>query len=320
MLVKSKKARPPRLEKPKKQYALHDCALYGLKGLGQLADRLQITSEELSALVEVRGGYSVWEQNGRVVQAARPLLRKIHARVATLLRRVASPNYRYSGVRDKSFISNAGQHIAPHASLKLDISKFYPSTSVHHVWKFFAHRMHCAHDVAAILAALCCFQKRHLPTGGVHSEVLAFYCHKGMLDALNERVLGRGGVMTVYVDDIVITMPGACASDLLWADRLISRARLTMNRRKSRVIGAMKEKLITGVRIYRGEIHAPAGQHRKVKLLHQAIATAADGEDVTSRIRSLQGHLDHIAQIDSKYLARARGHRAKNRRALLTSS
>ncbi|WP_205392638.1 reverse transcriptase family protein [Xanthomonas hydrangeae] len=305
------------MEKPKKQYALHDCGLYGLKGLGQLAKALQITQDELDELANLRGGYTVWNQNGRAVQQARPALRKIHARIATLLRRVASPDYRHSGVRDRSFISNAAQHIAPHASLKLDISKFYPSTSVHHVWKFFFRKMHCARDIAAILAGLCCFERRHLPTGGVHSEVLAFYCHKDMLDSLNERVVSRGGVMTVYVDDIVVTMPGACESDLHWAQRLIARARLAMNLRKSRVINADKEKLITGVLIRRGKISAPAGQHKKVKLLHEAIGSATAGDDVTPQIRSLQGHLDHIAQIDPKFLSRAKGHRAKNRLALL---
>lgn len=314
-----KRRRPPRLEKPKKQYALHDCALYGLKGIGQLADRLRVTPDELDALVELKGGYAVWEENGRTVQAARPLLRKIHARVATLLRRIAPPSYRHSGVRERSFISNAAQHVAPHASLKLDISKFYPSTSVHHVWKFFFHKMACAGDIAGVLAALCCYQGRHLPTGGVHSEVLAFYCHKGMLDAMNKRVEARGGVMTVYVDDIVVTMPGACESDLRWAERLISHARLTMNRRKSRVLSAGKEKLITGVRIYKGEVSAPAGQHRRVKDLHEEIASAPVGERMASQLRSLQGHLDHIAQIDPKYLPRAKGHRAKNRSALLPS-
>lgn len=274
-----------------------------------------LTPEELKSLVDLESGYSVWDKDGRVVQAARPVLRKVHARIATLLRRVAPPAYRHSGVRDRSFISNAMQHVGPHASLKLDISKFYPSTSVHHVWKFFARQMKCAHDVAAMLAAICCYQRRHLPTGGVHSEVLAFFCHKVMLDALNQRVVGRGGVMTVYVDDIVVTMPSASDTDLAWAQRLIAQARLTMNVRKSRVISAKSEKLITGVRIYKGGISAPAGQHRKVKALHEAIA-ATPGEKAVGQIRSLQGHLDHIAQIEPRFEGRAKGHRAKNRAAL----
>lgn len=285
--------------------------------MGQLADRLLVSREELRSLVDLQGGYRVWKQDDRVVQAAKPVLRRIHARIATLLRRVAPPHYRHSGVRDRSFLSNAMQHTELHASLKLDISKFYPSTTVHHVWKFFVHRMQCAPDVAAFLAGLCCFQKRHLPTGGVHSEVLAFYCHLGMLDALNARVAARGGIMTVYVDDIVITMPGACESDLRWAERLISRARLTMNVRKSRVIQTHKEKLITGVCIQRGKVRAPAGQHLKVKHLHEAIALGSPADDAAMNVRKLQGHLDHIAQIEPKYQARARGHRAKNRTALL---
>ncbi|WP_372017753.1 reverse transcriptase family protein [Pseudoxanthomonas sp. 10H] len=316
-LARKRKGRRQRLEKPKKQYALHDCALYGLKGVGQLADRLLLKPEGLDALVRLEGGYKVWIKEDRPVQEALPPLRRIHRRIATLLRRIQPPDYRHSGVRSKSFISNANQHLAPHASLKLDISKFYPSTTIHHVWKFFARRMRCAPDVAAILANLCCYQKKHLPTGGVHSEVLAFFCHKGMLDALNERVQERGGTMTVYVDDIVVTMPGACESDLKWAQQIIEQARLTMNVRKSRVIRANAQKLITGVRVHKGKLSAPAGQHHRVKMLHQAIAENPDPSDLTQKLRSLQGHLDHIAQIEPRYLPRAQGHRSKNRAVLL---
>lgn len=304
---------------PKKQYAIDQCALYAIKGKGQLKDRIGCTAEQLIAAASSPGAHKVWEENGRVVQAASPELRKIHARIATLLRRVQPPEYRHSGVRKRSFLTNARAHSAVQPSLKLDVSKFYPSTTAQHVRKFFLRVMKCSADIAEILTMVCCYHGRHLPTGGVHSEVLAFYCHKAMLDALHARVLARGGVMTVYVDDIVITMPTACQTDLEWAKRLMERANLTMHSRKSRVIPAKKEKLITGVRIHKGKITAPAGQHRKVKELYESIARAPDGAEPIGEIRSLQGHLDHIAQIDPTYVPRAVGNRARYKTKLIPS-
>jgi hypothetical protein len=175
-----KRKKPPRLEIPKKQYALNQCALYGIKGTQQLLSVLKWTAglAALKAEAQKPGSYSVWtEDDGRVIQAACPSLRLVHSRIAVLMRRVLPPEYRHSGIRGLSFITNAAQHCAPHASLKLDVRKFYPSTKYSHVRSFFVNEMHCAPDVAGILAHLCCYQGA-IPTGGVHSEVLAFYCHK----------------------------------------------------------------------------------------------------------------------------------------------
>jgi len=291
---------------------LNQCALYGIKGNGQLSKVLGDSLEAVVALVSANGAYKTWaEKNGRQVQAACPKLRKIHARIATLLRRIRPPEYRHSGVRKRSFLTNAAQHCGRMPTLKLDIRKFYPSTSFNHVWLFFFRTMKCSADVAHVLATICTYRSRHLPTGGVHSEVLAFYCHKSMLDALNARVTKRGGVMTVYVDDIVVTMPSACRSDLEWTKKLMERAQLTMHDRKSRVIRAAEEKMITGISIRNGRMSAPAGQHRRIKELHAQIADAGSQAEALSEIRSLQGHLDHVAQIDPKYAAKAKGNRAR---------
>lgn len=306
-----RKMHKKRLEKPKKQYALDQCALYGIKGMGQLGDILGMPVERAVELAEAPDSYKVWPQGDRMVQEARPKLRSLHARIATLLRRIEPPAYRQSGVRSRSFLTNAKKHRNSMPILKMDVSKFYPSTVHGHVWRFFRFVMKCSPDVADVLAKVCCFRRLHLPTGGVHSEVLAFYCHKRMLDLLDARVKKRGGVMTVYVDDIVVSMPSACQSDLDWARRLMAQVKLTMNVRKSRVIRASVEKMITGVSVHRGQINAPASQHRRIKELYQAIAAAKSEEETISAIRSLQGHLEHIAQIDPRFVSKAKGSRAR---------
>ena len=313
-----KKHAKRKLELPKKQYALNQCALYGIRGLGRLGVILcwRGVPAELEQFADSPNNYRTWFEDGREIQSPIDDLRAIHTRIATLLRRVQPPAYRQSGIRKRSFLTNAQQHLADDPSIKVDIRKFYPSTSFDHVRRFFKRDLQCAGDVAIVLTKLCCYRKDlghsgHLPTGGVHSEVLGFYCHKRTFDALLARTAARGGAMSVYVDDIMATMPNASLTDLEWVRRLFSCAGIEMHRGKSKVIPKQAPKTITGVIIRNGKTTAPAAQHRKLKELEVALAEAADPEEKKRIARSLVGHLDHIAQIDARFKARAVGTRGR---------
>lgn len=315
-----KRKKPPRLEIPKKQYALTDCALFGIRGIGQLLHvlRWEGSRQELEDLPTAHGSYKVWRTDqGRAIQAVNlketsgSKLRQVQARIAVLLRRVVPPEYRHSGVRGRSFITNAQQHLQDDPSIKLDIRSFYPSTTFQHVRRFFVETMRCSGDVAFLLTKLCCYQRRHLPTGGVHSEVVAFYCHKRSFDLLWERVNARGGKMSVYVDDIMLTMPGASLTDLEWARHLFARQRVKIHPGKSKVLTKRSAKVITGVEIRRGKAGAPKEQHRLIKQRFDEIRAATSADELATAAKSLIGHLDHVAQIDSRFVTRARGTRAR---------
>jgi len=307
-----------KLERPKKQYALNQCALYGIRGLGELAAILEWKENpvDLERFADRPYNYRAWTEEGRAIQAPIESLRSVQVRIATLLRRVQPPEYRHSGIRKRSFLTNAQQHLADDPSIKIDIRKFYPSTSFDHVRRFFRNDLRCAGDISVILAKLCCYRRNlgnagHLPTGGVHSEVLGFYCHKRAFDALLARAEGRGGAMSVYVDDIMVTMPNASLTDLEWVRRLFSRSGIEMHRGKSRVISKRAPKTITGVIIRNGTTHAIAAQHRKTKELEEALVAELNLEAKKKIARSLLGHLDHIAQVDARFKSRAVGARGR---------
>jgi hypothetical protein len=307
-----------KLEQPKKQYAVDQCALYGIRGLGALVSILNWRGSpaDLERFADRPNSYRVWREDGREIQAPIDDLRTIHARIAILLRRVQPPDFRHSGVRKRSFLTNARQHLVDEPSIKIDVRKFYPSTSFDHVRRCFAHDLRCAGDVAIVLAKLCCYRKDqghvgHLPTGGVHSEVLGFYCHKKVFDALLARTKARGGTISVYVDDIMATMPNASLTDLEWVRRLFSRAGIEMHRGKSKVVPKGALKLITGVVIQNGNTHATTAQHRKTKELTVALTVTTNSGTKAEIAQSLLGHLDHIAQIDERFKARAVGSRGR---------
>lgn len=312
--MEKKRKRPPRLETPKKQYTLDQCALFRVQGIGQLIHILNWKGgrKELEELPAIHGSYRTWKnEKGRTLQSAGPELRRVQTRIAILLRRVIPPEYRHSGVRGRSFLTNAQQHLQFDPSVKLDIRSFYPTTSFQHVRRFFKDSMKCAGDVAFLLAKLCCYRERHLPTGGVHSEVMAFYCHRGNFEKLLARVTARGGTMTVYVDDIMLTMPGASLTDLEWARRLFAQQGVKIHPGKSKVIPKRGTKVITGVEVRGGRVRAPKRQHMMIKQRLDEIREAPADQDVKSAVNSLLGHMDHVAQIDPRFQARACGTRRR---------
>jgi hypothetical protein len=226
---------------------------------------------------------------------------------------VTPPDYRHSGVRGRSFLTNAKRHRADAPSIKTDIKHFYPSVTFNHVRRFFQGPMKCAPDIASLLANICCFKRQHVPTGGVHSEVHSFYCMKECFDAIAARAEARGGVLSVYVDDIMITMPSASRGDLQWLRRLFARRGIELHGAdKSRVYRKRDAKTITGVLIRNGELKAPQAQHLAIRDgLTQLLSAELTEMERTHVARSLVGHLDHVQQIDSRFTARAKGNRTR---------
>ncbi len=285
-----------------------------MKGINTLMERLHWKGgrTKLESLARSNKNYKTWtEDDGRKVQAAKPILRRLQARIAVLLRRVVPPSYRQSGVRGRSFLTNAASHLGDHPAIKFDIRKFYPSTTFSHVKKLFKSELKCSGDVAYLLASLSCYRRQHLPTGGVHSEVVAFYSHKSILDEFEKRIRLREGKFTIYVDDGMATVPNASHSDLDWLRTRFARSGVVLHPSKSMLIGKGKIRTLTGVQITRGEMRAPPRQHQKVKERFKQLGEAGKKSDAVTNARSLLGHLDHIAHIESRFLEKAAGNRAR---------
>lgn len=274
------------------------------------------TFEELTLLAGDQTNYKCWIDNGRPVQDARPRMRAIHARIATLLRRIEPPDYRHSGVRKRSFISNARMHLYDEPMLQFDVRKFYPSTTFKHVFDLFYHRFACSADIADLLSQLCCVDRCHLPTGGVHSEVVAFYCHKPTLDAIESRARFRGGRLSMYVDDGGITAPHISLTDLEWVRALMAKHGLKLHPGKSFVTPKAAPRTVTGVHLSRGHQFAPPMQQRKIRALNEELNNASDISSARNAARKLMGHYDHVAQIEARFRTVALGNRARLLRLL----
>lgn len=302
-----------KLETPAKAYSLTQCGLYAVRGLGQLCRILnwQKGPLALDALANGSKNYRVFPLHKgtpkeRWVQAPNEPLDVVQTRIATLLRRVAPPDYRQSGVRTRSFLTNAARHANELPAVKVDVSKYYPSTSFGHVVQLFRDRMRCAADVSIVLAKLCCYECKCLPTGGRHSEIVAFMAHKELFDVWEARAKSRGGSFGLYVDDAVMSMQCASEGDLSKAAEELRSRGLKLNERKSRVLRKDEHKVITGVVVSGKRTRATQAQHQLVKLDYYAFNAQKPGSpERQAAARKLLGRLDHVAQVDERFAPRA---------------
>lgn len=236
-------------------------------------------------------------------------LQRLHKRIAALLLRIQTPGYLHSGLRGRSFVTNAKQHQNDMPAIKLDVVKFYPSTTWGHVYRFFHHALKCSPDVAGLIANLACYNNAgatHLPTGSSLSQILAFYAHKTMFDAIYEMVMTRGGVMTVYVDDIVISIPDASSADIPRVGRLIEKQGLEWH--KTRFFPRGVPKRVTGTIVKSDRLEADKKQHFKYREALKALDDIPPGTgEHRKRARRAIGLLQSIVQVDPRHAKAAAG-------------
>jgi len=223
----------------------------------------------------------------------------MHARIANLLRRVLTPDYLHSGVAGRSYISNARQHALTAPTATLDIRKFYASTKWAHVFRFFNSDMRCAPDVAGLLASISCYQHDHVPTGSCLSQVLAFWTFKPLFDAIHEHCVSRGGLMTLYVDDVTATINNVSHGDIVHIGALVERAGLHWG--KEKLFRKGRAKLVTGV-IARGrDLEAPNRLHKKLGDGLKSLDILGVGSaEWTKAGRSAIGRAQAISQVDKR--------------------
>ena len=233
-----------------KSYALNQCPLYKMSSRKKLASLLGFDISVLEKLADATSNYRIFEipqgEKLRKVEVPKRILERIHRKLFTLLERIEKPEYLHSGIKGRSYITNAKVHIGNVPLVKLDIKKFYPSINRSRVFRFFAEEIKCSPDVAALMSKLCTVED-HVPTGSCVSQLLAFFATKPMFDELHFLALEYDVRDSCYVDDL--TWSGERATpEFLWkAKQIVHRHKLKYH--KDRVYTATQQKLVTGVMI-----------------------------------------------------------------------
>ena len=166
------------------------------------------------------------------------------------------------------------------------------------VWRMFVEEFMCAPDVADILADICCYQQKHLPTGSSLSGRVAFFAARRMFDAASGIADSTASRMTLYVDDITLSGPHVTKKLLSRIRQVVRRHGLKTKEEKSKTFAANAPKTVTGAIIIGNEVSLPNARHKKIWETRCAIRSAS-GEEKAKLLRSLKGRLQEAKQIVS---------------------
>lgn len=294
------------MTKNAKAHALNQSPFFKLYSVPRLCRILGITRGQLDHLVKSGSNYHVFEKvtrgKTRVIEAPKPMLASVHSRIFKLLARIQTPAYLHSGVRGRSYLTNATSHDGRQAGFKLDIKSFYPSTSFDHVYQAFRAQFLCSRPVAKLLASLATIDG-HLPTGSSLSQCMAFFAHQAMFDHIDHVVRDFGGQLTVYVDDLYVSVPIVKRWQVKRVCKIIESQGLEWH--KERVYRAGKPKTVTGVVISPNGTRLPNSKHLKFRDTRREFRAETNFGKRLRLARSLSGQLTTGGLVDERLASRA---------------
>lgn len=287
----------------KKTYSLTCSPFYRISSIHVLARLLAVPA---NSLVEGSSLYSKYyfgkstNKKGKIRDTETPYgkLRFVHERILKLLSRVETPSYLHSGIKGKSYITNAQQHIGCKQTYTLDIQGFFPATKNYHVYQFFRDDLDCSEDIAGIFANLICVDG-HLATGSPLSTLMSFFIHKNAFDKLAQLAARNNITMTLYVDDL--SFSGDYISYLLKVEigRIINSQGLSFHKEKLYKKSVGRE--ITGVIAGQSSILLPRRRHLAIHEMRNTLRYAQASLEKESAYRKLLSRLSEASQIQPEF-------------------
>lgn len=189
------------------KYNLKYSPLYNLQNKKKLKELLYINNEQFnyfSKEINLNKEYSPFtNKKGRLIDNPSAKLKKLQFRLYQLLSRIKYPEYLYSA-KKRSTYKNAKRHKNNNYMLKMDISKFFPSSNKEYIFRAFKYNFKMSDDIAWWLANLVCY-KNHLATGSPVSVILSFWGYKNVFDTIYILAKNRCITMSLYVDDMAFS-------------------------------------------------------------------------------------------------------------------
>lgn len=303
-----------------KKYEINQSPLYKLSSQRKLAVTLGVslgTMRKVMRRGEKNYKFGITESK-RDIQIPKAQLYRIHSRINTLLSRIAPPDYLMSGVKRRSHVKNAKAHLGDLAVAKVDIKKFYPSTTKELLVRGFRKRLNCSKDVAESLAEICTVNG-YVPTGSPLSQSVCFFVNASMFDHLNFYAKSRGLTFTLYVDDLTFSGKVIPKYFLSYVRNYIYSASGYCCH-KYRTYGSCADKVVTGVVINKGGVDILRTHKSIIKKLYDkkgyysSMAPPDDPKTILYFQRYI-GHLYSAGEISPRY--RLFGKRAVEERRLL---
>ncbi|MFN3877498.1 MAG: reverse transcriptase family protein [Brevundimonas sp.] len=276
----------------------HPLKLSPLHKLGnhrRLAALLKTDVRSLKAMAALgERGYTEWDDvsakgKTRHIENPKPQLKRVQARLATLLALIEPPEFLTCPVKGRSYVTNARHHVGAAEIVTMDVSAYFQSTTWKRVFWFFSKRLCMPSDTAWTLAHLATLNGQ-LPTGSPLSPVMAYLAHEDMWLNVANLAAGSGCRVTVYMDDLTISGDRVPES-LLWAIKQeIHKTGLRLNNKKERRY-MRGEGVVTGVVVTPNGLRLPKRSHLNLSEARKAFAATAEVEQKTKighRVRGIE--------------------------------
>lgn len=289
-----------------KCYPIESSPLFKLENKRRLAQLLRLERKAMTALLaRADDNYtvgSVPKPDGTMRDTETPKadLKHVQKRLLRLLSRIQYPAYLHSGVKGRSYRTNATEHAGNGAVAKIDMKKFFPSTTFEHVKRGFRNAFQCSPDIAYVIARLCTYGG-HVPTGSPISCLIAYYAHKQLFDALFVICTRKGWKLTCYVDDLTISGPGVNRKSLVSIRRAAIPSGLILH--KEAVYAKDAAKLITGNIVQGASVKLP---NRRRRAIYDGLSILrsehlGDTLQLDRELRSLKGRINEAALVDTSF-------------------
>lgn len=290
----------------KKAYPANQSPLYKLTNHRKLANIFGVSLSTLKNIAK-RGddNYKLGKtDSGRKIQIPKNQVLRIHKRVNNLLSRIEKPDYLVSSVKGRSHVYNAKTHVGYVAVAKMDIKKFYPSTTSRIVKKGFIKIFRCSEDIAETLSLICTVNG-HIPTGSPLSQSLSFIVNSSIFDKINIYSRSRDIKFSLYVDDLTFSgkvIPKYFLSNISY---MLKKDRGYICH-KFRTYNKETEKVITGVVVRADGVDLKRSQKRIISDLSKKKEYFSQPRMINSPKTStyyqcLIGHLFSAGEISPRY-------------------
>lgn len=294
-----------------KKYDINQSPLYKLNNYKRLLKILDIKDKSLTKLL-VAGDNNFYtsEIGGRKVQVPKPQLSRLHKRLQKLFSRIQTRAFLYSGVKGRSNVDNARVHEKSSHLLKVDIAKYYESTSFKRVLKCYINIFKVSPDLAEILARLSTYSG-HVPTGSSISQSLTYFCNIKVFDQVMLYCKKRGVTFTLYVDDLTFSSRVPLGNGFLGGINLIFSKNTDYKLHKIRAYNPTTPKKVTGVILKGTSLDVPNDirkrlnefkmKHRRVVLNYVNNSTPSSYENAIAHFQKFIGLVSCASQISPYY-------------------
>jgi RNA-directed DNA polymerase len=211
----------------------------------------------------------------------------------------------HGGVRNRSTVTNASEHLGQHCLVNVDVKDFFPSIRPTVVCKMFRHDLGFGRDVASLLTKLTTIEFA-VPQGAPTSTAIANL----VLLSVDESIAAQAKALDVkysrYVDDV--SLSGQNPRELINPlGKLLSRKGLSIHRKNTKWIAKSKLKIthagnpqeVTGLGVNSKIGPSVSRSYRSdVRRAIFNLSRIANDAELLKAKRSIRGKIQYVRQFN----------------------